>query len=279
MTQINPLKQYFRQPAIYIRLPSQGKYYPPGVLDMPANGELPVFPMTAVDEITYRTPDALFNGAAVVSVIQSCVPNIRDAWNIPAMDLDTILVGIRVASYGHEMDVVSQCPKCSHESNFNVDLRMVLDQMKTPDYEKSIVHRDLEIYFRPMSYQELNENNQMQFDEQRIFQMLPDQEIPEQEKLKAISDALKKITEITVQALAQSIAAIKTPQALVTEPEFIKEMLQNCDTKIFNAIRDHIVEMKNQSELQPLKIACSECQNEYRQNITLNMASFFGVAS
>ena len=65
----NPLKQYFRQPAIYVRLPSGGQHYPPGAINMPPNGELPVFPMTAMDEITYRTPDALFNGSAVISVI------------------------------------------------------------------------------------------------------------------------------------------------------------------------------------------------------------------
>ena len=73
----NPLKQFFRQPAIYVRLPSQGKFYPPGVLEMPATGELPVYPMTAIDEITYRTPDALFNGQATVNVLQSCVPDIK----------------------------------------------------------------------------------------------------------------------------------------------------------------------------------------------------------
>ena len=55
---------------------------------MPENRELPVYPMTAIDEITYRTPDALFNGQAVVNVIHSCVPNIKNAWEIPGTDLD-----------------------------------------------------------------------------------------------------------------------------------------------------------------------------------------------
>ena len=61
----NPLTQYFRQPAIYVKLPSNGQHYPEAALNMPANNELPVYPMTAIDEITYRTPDALFNGNAV----------------------------------------------------------------------------------------------------------------------------------------------------------------------------------------------------------------------
>ena len=63
MTQsANPLKQYFRQPAIYLRLPTGGKYWPPGSIELTHNGEFSVYPMTAIDEITYRTPDALFNG-------------------------------------------------------------------------------------------------------------------------------------------------------------------------------------------------------------------------
>jgi hypothetical protein len=60
MTQsANPLKAFFRQPAIYLKLPSDGAYWPEDAIEFPANRELPVYPMTAVDEITYRTPDAL----------------------------------------------------------------------------------------------------------------------------------------------------------------------------------------------------------------------------
>lgn len=60
----NPLQQYFRRPAIYIKLPSDGRYYSDGILSMPENHELPVYPMTAIDEITAKTPDALFNGTS-----------------------------------------------------------------------------------------------------------------------------------------------------------------------------------------------------------------------
>ena len=93
MTQTaNPLKQFFRQPSIYLRLPSLGQYWDQSAIDMPPNKELPVYPMTAIDEITYRTPDALFNGQAVINVIQSCIPAIRDAWSTPGSDLNSILV-------------------------------------------------------------------------------------------------------------------------------------------------------------------------------------------
>jgi hypothetical protein len=275
----NPLKQYFRQPAIYIRLPSKGEFYPPDTLIMPPNGEIPVLPMTAVDEITYRTPDALFNGSAVVNVIQSCVPHIRDAWAVPAMDVDTILVAIRIASYGHTLEMTTQCPSCKTDEDYGLDLRQVLDQMKSPDYTKSIQYRDIELFFKPMNYKNLNDNNAMQFEEQRILGMLPDTEIPDQDKMAALSAALKKITEITVRALAQSISTIKTPNALVTEPEYIEEFLQNCDRGLFNQIRDHIINIKNESEIKPVTIKCAHCSHEYEQPMTLDMTSFFAAAS
>jgi len=66
----NPLKKYFRQPKIYISLPSQGKFYPDGSIEMTENGELPVYSMTAKDEMIIKTPDALLNGSSTVEVIQ-----------------------------------------------------------------------------------------------------------------------------------------------------------------------------------------------------------------
>ena len=275
----NPLKQYFRQPAIYIKLPSQGKNYPAGTITVPPTGELPIYPMTAIDEINYRTPDALYNGQATVNVIQSCVPDIKDAWAIPTTDIDTLLIAIRIASYGHDMDFGTNCPACKEDAERTIDLRTVLDSIKVADYSKTVQAGDMEIYFKPLTYKHLNANNQMQYENQKLLQMLPDADVPDADKMTALNDALRKITDITVTALAQSIAAVKTPQATVYEPEYIEEMLKNCDSKLFNQIRDFILELKASSEMQPLKIICNECQHTYEQSITLDMASFFGYAS
>jgi hypothetical protein len=275
----NPLQQYFRQPAIYIKLPSQGKYYPPGALNATVNGEYPVYPMTAIDEITYRTPDAMFNGQATVNVVQSCIPDIKDAWQIPAMDMDTVLVAIRIASYGHEMEFGSQCPACKAESDRSLDLRLVLDGLKAPDYSQCIRHGDLEVYLKPMSYKNLTDNSLVQFENQKLLQALPQADAPENDKMTALGAALIKITEVTIKALAQSVAVVKTPTAMVTEPEFIEEMLKNCDRALFNEIRDQIVALKNTSEMKPLHLTCDECNHEYEQLLTMDMSSFFEPAS
>lgn len=271
----NPLSQYFRQPAIYIRLPSKGQGWPEGSIDLPANGELGVYPMTAMDEITYRTPDALFNGEAVTSVVQSCVPNILDAWHIPASDLDTILVAIRIASYGHAMDIDTTCPSCKTESQFGLDLRLVIDKIQSADYSQPLVIGDLTLFFRPLNYQEITANSILQFEQQKTAQILSDAEATDESKVQQLNRMMKKIMELTVNVLAQSIREIRTPTAVVQEPQQVLEFIKNCDRVSFNKIKDHMVQMREVSELKPLDIACPHCQHKYDQVFTLDNARFF----
>ena len=276
----NPLRQYFRQPAVFVRLPSQGRYYPDNTLDRNPDNEYPVLPMTTMDEVTYRTPDALFNGAAVVSVIESCVPNIRDAWSIPTLDIDTILVAIRIASYGHEMQVSTKCPACDTESDYALDLRKVLDRIPAGDYDETMALGDLCIHFRPMDYRDINDNSLQQFEEQKLLQNLESNDsVDEQEKLRLLGDALKKITAMTTKALAKSIRLIETLDARVDQREHITEWLDNCDRAVFRRVREHIITTKQVSEIKPLDIKCTNCAHEYQQNYTLDLSNFFEDAS
>jgi hypothetical protein len=275
----NPLKQYFRQPSVYLRLPSDGNFWPKGSIDLPPNNELPVLPMTAIDEITYRTPDALFNGSAVVNVIQSCIPSIKDAWAAPGVDINSILISIRIASFGHDMEINSACPACNNIDEYAIDLRVVLNGLQMPDYTTPLQEGDLEIAFQPMNYRDQNGVNLNQFEQQRMIQSITESDMSEEKKLEMLNTSLQKITELTVSALKWNIASIRTPQALVTEPAHIEEFLRNTDRKLFIKIRDLIIEKRSVSEFKPVKIKCNSCSHEYEQTVTLDQTSFFGQAS
>ena len=279
MQQPNPLSQFFRQPAIHIRLPSGGKFYPTGTINMPPNGELPVLPMTAVDEITYRTPDALFNGSALVSVIKSCIPSIREPWAMPTTDIDTVLIAIRIASFGHGMDIDTTCPKCNHTDDITLDLRAINDQIRPGDYDKSLSIGNLEFYFKPINYKDVNQNNQVQFEQQQALRIVSNDDIEESVKVEQLNRSMRVINELTLKTIAQSISAIKTPDALVTEIEYIHEFINNCDSRLFAQLRDHVIALKQASEIKPIDLTCPECKHQYTQPFTLDMASFFGTAS
>lgn len=275
MTTSNPLQQYFRQPAIYIKLPSQGKYYPPGTFEMPENNELPVYPMTALDEITQRTADALFNGEATVKTIQSCVPNIKNAWFVPSIDMDTLLIAIRIASYGHELEFESVCSSCSNENNYAVDLRQLLEQLSAPDYNKTVNVGDMEIFLRPLNYQEQNQAAMEQFEDQKLMEMIPQSDISDKEKIELLSSAYLKLSELTIRSVAESIEYIKINSETVTDREHIGEFVRNSEKKVFDAITAQLSENKMQSELKPLSITCTECGHGYDTPFTMDTATFF----
>jgi hypothetical protein len=277
--QTNPLTQYFRQPVIHVRLPSQGQFYPPNALVMPPNGELPVLPMTAVDEITYRTPDALFNGSAVVSVIKSCVPAVRDPWVVPSIDIDALLIAIRIASFGHGMDLSTTCPSCNTTEDITVDLRRINDSLTIGNYSESLKVGDLEVFFKPINYRDVNKNNQIQFEQQQGLRLLSDDSVDEKTKADQLSKSIAAINNLTLVTIAQSIAAIKTPDVAVTEIEFIIDFLKNCERNMFARLRDHAIELRQRSEIKPIDIKCPHCNHEYKQPFTLDMSSFFADAS
>jgi len=112
-----------------------------------------------------------------------------------------------------------------------------------------------------------------------MIRSITESSLTEEEKIKKLNDAMRRITELTIQALKCSISGIRTPSAIVSEPEYIQEFLINCDRKLFTIIRDHVIGLREITDLKPLDIKCGNCSHEYHQTITLDMTSFFGPAS
>lgn len=248
----NPLKKYFRQPKIYLKLPSEGKFYPPGSLDLPENGELPVYPMTAKDELTIKTPDALINGEATVEVIKSCIPNIKDPWKMPSIDSDAVLVAIRLATYGEKLDITTRVPVTGEERDFSIDLRGVLDQLTQVTFNPFVeITPEITVELRPATYKEWTQNALKTFEEQRIFRLVNDDSIPDDQKLQAFATSFKKLTNLTIDVVIKSIVAIHTPEGKVQEPKHIEEFFSNADKLAFNKILDHLENVKTQSTVKP----------------------------
>lgn len=270
----NPLRQYFRRPAIYLKLPSQGKYYPPGTIDLPENGEVPIYPMTAIDEITSKTPDALFNGMAVIEIIKSCIPNIKDPNHIPVIDLDAILIGIKSASSGNDMEIVSACPECETESNYTISMVSLLSKLQSGNYDQSFSKDELIFSFKPLTYKVLNEINLIQFNIQKKMQnyeSILDEEI----KSKQTSETMREITKISTKLIAETISSITTPISIVEDKKHIAEFLENCDKNTYESIRLHVIKLRSESELKPLEIKCGNCGHQYSQILSLNVTDFF----
>jgi hypothetical protein len=270
----NPLRQYFRRPGLYFALPSGGALYDEGVVDMPPNGELAVFPMTSNDELTLRVPDALFNGAAMVDLIRSCVPSILDPWRINNIDFDAIIIAIRAASVGNTMDIDSVCPSCENQGTYEIDLVRLLSQQRDIDYGSTLKVRELEIQFRPLRYVEMNKNNLNQFQIQRTLLEIGDYENTP-EKQQQMSEAMDKMNDLVTDIIVSTIEFIKTPDTVVSDKNFISDFMKNCDKRTYDAIRDESIKLREANEIKPSKIKCSACEHSYDQRVILNATDFF----
>lgn len=277
----NPLKKYFRQPKVYITLPSKGKFYPQGAVEMPENGELPVYPMTAKDELTMKTPDALLNGQATVNVIQSCVPAIKNAWSMPSIDLDALLIAIRIATYGETMELTVKVPGIGEERKFDVDLRKLLNKLVTVEYESELQIDNMVVNVRPLVYKEFTEASLKTFEEQRIFALVNDQTIPEQEKLAKFNESFVKLTDLTIKTMSKCVSKITIGDTIVTNQTHIDEFIQNADKAFYKSVVEHLDLQKEKFQIEPIRVESSEEDVEkgapktWTVPITFDQSNFF----
>jgi hypothetical protein len=275
----NPLINFYRQPKIYVRLPSKGKFYEPGSLDLSENGEYPVYAMTAKDELLFKTPDALLNGTSTVELIKSCIPAILNPWVMPNIDLDFALIAIRIATYGDKMDVGTNCPHCDAENSYDMDLTAWLDIFNNFIYNTDIVVDPLTVHVRPYTYKEVTKTALKSMEQQRIFQVINDDSLSDEIKLEKFGASFLKLTELTVDVIADCITAIDTPDGSVSDKAMIKEFISNCSKDIFQKIQDHVVQMKELIEFKAQNVTCGECSKPFSLPVTMDQSNFFDVKS
>ena len=277
----NPLKKYHRQPKQFVRLPSNYKYYKPGTIQVPESGEVAVFPMTAKDELLFKTPDALLNGEATVRVIQSCIPAITNAWEMPALDIDTCLVAIRMATYGTKMQVKVFVPKTKIEKDMELDLQAALDRLLSHTYEEKFLYQNMEVTTRPLTYKEFTEAAIKTFEEQRLAAMVQDKEMPEEEKIKRFQASFSKLTDINIQMVSASVASIRVDGQVVTDKTQIQEFLENTSKEFYQTIIDQSTRQKDNFTIPPVEMTATPeeikagAPETYKVPVLFDQANFF----
>ena len=280
----NPLMGYMRQPKIYITLPSGGKYWPDRSIEIPETGEIPVYSMTAKDELMFKTPDALLNGQAIVDVIQSCIPNIKNAWACPTIDIDVIFIALRLATYGELMPMKTKVPVINEETEFELDLRNLLDDLQRKFYwEEAIkINDELTVYVKPLTYKHMTQISIKSFESNRILNLVNDDNISDDKKLELFNTSFANLTQITVDLMADSVYKIETADGEVTDLKFIREFVSNTDKSVFELIKSHLDTLKSNNEIKPIQLGTTLDQQaegapaSFEVPINFNNSDFFG---
>jgi hypothetical protein len=275
----SPLKKYKRQPKIFIDLPSKGEYSPSGTLVNDVYTQLAVFSMTAADEILFKTPDALINGEATAKNISSCIPAIADPWNIPTIDIDTILIAIRMATYGPKMTVNATCPHCKSANSYDIDLQSLLDYYASLNYKDTVLIDNFTIKLKPLNYRQITENQKKSVQLSRAVQIQANKIEDEEEKAQFVDTILNQIAELGIKIIFDTIQSIEVDGHIETSRSEIIDFMSGSDVHIFKKVKQHIEGNGTLWRAPVQKVVCGndECGKEHKISISLDQSDFFGL--
>ena len=279
----NPLGKYYRQPQIYITLPSRGKYYPADVFTPTETGEIPVLPMTAMDELAFKTPDAMMSGQATVDVIQSCCPNFKNAWKMVNFDTDAVLLAIRIATYGETMDISYRVPVTNEEQSHTINLPAVLEDLgRVNIVDEATTKSGFRVKLAPLDYQALTQVQTAQFEQQKIYATVNNSALSEADKSTQFVKSFKILNNINFSMLVDSVTEITTPDGnTVVDKAQIRDFCDNCDARVINEIQDELARIRAQAQIKPLALKSTEEQIKkgapasYEVPVTFDSSNFF----
>jgi hypothetical protein len=272
----NPLQKYFRQPKLYVSLPSKGVFYQEGALSGD-HSNVPIFAMSGMDELIMKTPDALFNGEATVKLIESCCPYIKNAKGMPSLDLDTLLVGIRIATYGETMTVAHKCKNCGAENEFDINLTAVIDHYSGKTFDSRLAINEITVNLRPLTYEEMTKFNIENFKLQKMLSQIVD--IPVEQQQELLDHIYSSLAETQLEVLLTSIDYVQTPEAVVKDPQHIREWLANIPRDDYNQVKSKIESNRDSWNLPKHHTKCSDCGTEDFISVEMDQSSFFGQGS
>lgn len=280
-TNSNPLKKYYRQPKQFIKLPSNYLFYSEGAIEVPESLEVAVYPMTAKDELIFKTPDALLNGEATVRVIESCIPAVKNGWGMPSLDIDACLIAIRMATYGTRMTVTINVPNTQIQKDYDLDLQVTLNRLLNAKYHDTVVFENFEIKTKPLNYKEFTAVALKSFEEQRLQAVLTNRGFTEEQKLTEFQKSFSKLTDLNIGMIVDTITSIRVDGNVVTDRIMIKEFIDNTSKEFYGAILDHLEKQREEFSLPPVVLTATEeektagAPDTYQVPITFDTANFF----
>ncbi len=286
----NPLLPYIRQPEVYIRLPSQGYFGAAQCINVTPTKELAISAMTTNDDLLLKTPEALLNGDAMAKVIQSCCPDVKNVYDLCTPDVDALLLAIRQASYGEDMDIDASCPKCEHSAVYGVNIPIILASIKPLEEKYEVkLSNNVTVSVRPFTYSDSIKESMKKYEEGQVMRALIEKEELEEsgatdraaQLSSQFGDVLKSLSDLMVELCANCILEIRDPDGNIiqAEAEHIFEWVKFLPRKDAVKIQDQIAEINSSGIAKTQKLECEECQHVWETDITFDPSHFFVQSS
>lgn len=277
----NPLTAYARIPKLAIYLPSQGRFNDISESQSVLTGEIQVKPMTGVDELLLKNPDALLSGEGIARVIRHCT-DIEDVYSLMNTDVNALLLAIRYASYGRILEIEVICPKCGTEFSTGIDLEVKMGSIESLKEEYvTILKSELIVSVKPHTFKIAQQAALKTFIETKSLNKFA--EMDNLDSLVAFTKSFNSIAQLSVNAVIESIISITIPDGgVITEVNYIREFVNDISKDDMNKIIEIMEEANASSYDKETEITCvdaDKCGHAWKTDVEVNTTNFFDGGS
>jgi len=277
----NPLENYFRTKEIYIKLPTEGRYFTKPV-KFNLDGELGIMPLTAKDETLLKIPDTLFSGEALYTIVKSVAPDIEDPYEITIPDLDVILLATRSVSYGGKMGMLGTCPHCKTSEEYEIDIKNLLALIKSTPKDVEVEIQGLKIKMKPNTARVITAMGISQIQSEQLAMRMAKQDKNDIENMdifrKAFEDTINSVAAAEIAIIADGIEYVTMPDGQqISNMQHIVDWLSNTNSNMLTTLRKFVKEQNFNGMPETLKFTCGneECGKEFETLLDINPTFFF----
>ena len=154
----------------------------------------------------------------------------------------------------------------------------MLDGISCPDFKEPIEYQTLKIKLHPQKYFTVNRANRIQFEEQKLSDVLNmSADIDPEVKAARLSESMNKLVDLGIQAVVESVDYIETEDGdRIIDKAYLTEFFQNAESTVIRSIQDRLADISDQAKIKPINLVCNDCSKEYNIDLIFDYASFFG---
>jgi hypothetical protein len=270
------LQDFYRHKEIYIKLPTEGKWYT-SQTNLNDQNEIGIKPMSFKDEMLLNIPDSVYNGESLFEILKSILPDMENPYEILMPDVDVVLLASRINSNEGEMSVDATCTHCKTQEQYNIKIINILNQIKTINTIEIELDNGLIISFKPNSLRSVT-TNQIKITEMSSILSTFNKDDDKEKQHKLFSESLEKTAAANLVLIADTIEYVLLPSGdKITDLQAILDWISNSDSNTVKKLQNMSNQINQNGLNKNFKFECSneQCGKEFTSPVEFNPTFFF----
>lgn len=270
------LQDFYRHKEIYIKLPTEGKWYT-SQTNLNDQNEIGIKPMSFKDEMLLNIPDSVYNGESLFEILKSILPDMENPYEILMPDVDVVLLASRINSNEGELSAEATCTHCGTQEQYNIKIVNVLNQIKVINPIELELDNGLIISFKPNSLRSVT-TNQIKITEMTSILSTFNKDDDKETQHKLFSESLEKTAAANLVLIADTIEYVLLPSGdKITDLQAILDWISNSDSNTVKKLQNMSNQINQNGLNKNFKFECSneQCGKEFTSPVEFNPTFFF----